>query len=305
MPAMPQTARPSGSPRSLVRLRTIGRSPSPVEDLYHTVLTLKWWQFFLAVGMAFVLANALFAVAYAASPGSISNARPGSFQDAFFFSVQTMATIGYGQMAPASLLGQLLVTVEAVIGVLSFALITGVTFSKFSRPTARVLFAERAVIGPRDGVPHLMFRMANYRHNTIIEAQLRMILLLEEITREGQVMRRPYELPLVRDRNSTFVLTWTAMHAVDEKSPFYGPDAFARLRRQKAEIFLSLSGTDETFAQTIHARRGYRLDDIVEDAYFEDVLSVHADGTRIIDYARFHDVVSTAVWRERHEKAAE
>ncbi|HTQ07631.1 MAG TPA: ion channel [Polyangiaceae bacterium] len=302
---MSQPVRASGPPRALVRLRTIGRSRSPVEDLYHTVLTLKWWQFFLAVGVAFVAANAVFAVAYAASPGSIANARPGSFEDGFFFSVQTMATIGYGQMSPASRLGQVLVTLEAVIGVLSFALITGVTFSKFSRPTARVLFAERAVIGPRDGVPHLMFRMANYRHNTIIEAQLRIILLLEEITLEGQVMRRPYELPLVRDRNSTFVLTWTAMHAIDEKSPFFGPDAFARLRHQKAEIFLSLTGTDETFAQTIHARRGYRLDDVVEGAYFEDVLTVHADGTRIIDYARFHDVVPLSVWRERHKRAAE
>jgi inward rectifier potassium channel len=288
-----------------VRLRTVGRSRSPADDLYHSVLTLKWWQFFLGVGAAFVVANALFALAYALSPGSIANARSGSFEDAFFFSVQTMATIGYGQMAPASRFGQVLVTIEAVIGVLSFALITGVTFSRFARPTARVLFAERAVIGPRDGVPHLMFRMANYRHNTIIEAQLRVILLLEEITLEGQVMRRPYELPLVRDRNSTFVLTWTAMHAIDEKSPFFGPDAFARLRRQKAEIFLSLSGTDETFAQTIYARRGYRLDEVVEDAYFADVLTVHADGTRVIDYGRFHDVVSTTAWREQHKKAAE
>ncbi len=304
---MPTMSRPRAAspPRSLVRLRTLGRSRSPVDDLYHTVLTLKWWQFFLGVGAAFVVANASFALAYALSPGSIANARSGSFEDAFFFSVQTMATIGYGQMAPAARFGQVLVTLEAVIGVLSFALITGVTFSRFARPTARVLFAERAVIGPRDGVPHLMFRMANYRHNTIIEAQLRVILLLEEITLEGQVMRRPYELPLVRERNSTFVLTWTAMHAVDEKSPFFGPDAFARLKRQKAEIFLSLSGTDETFAQTIYARRGYLLDDVVEDAYFADVLTVHADGTRVIDYARFHDVVSAAAWRERHKKTAE
>lgn len=300
--APPRTSSP---PRSLVRLRTIGRSRSPVDDLYHSILTLKWWQFFLCVGLAFVAANAVFAVAYALSPGSIANARSGSLEDAFFFSVQTMATIGYGQMAPATRVAQVLVTIEAVMGVLSFALITGVTFSRFSRPTARVLFAERAVIGPRDGVPHLMFRMANYRHNTIIEAQLRVILLLEEITLEGQVMRRPYELPLVRDRNSTFVLTWTAMHAIDEKSPFFGPDAFVRLRRQKAEIFLSLSGTDETFAQTIYARRGYHLDEVIADAYFADVLTVHSDGTRVIDYARFHDVVPLEAWRERHKKAAE
>jgi inward rectifier potassium channel len=296
--------RASGSPRGFPRLRTVGRASSPIEDLYHTLLTLKWWQLYLAVGVAFVAANAVFALAYMASPGAIANARPGSFEDGFFFSVQTMATIGYGQMAPATRVGHVLVTIEAIIGVLAFALITGITFSKFSRPTARILFSERAVIGPRDGVPHLMFRMANYRHNTILEAQLRVVLLVEEISLEGQVMRRPLELPLVRDRNSTFILSWTAMHPIDDKSPFFGPNAIARLRERKAELFLSLTGTDETFAQTVHARCGYQLDDIVENSYFADVLTVGADGVRVIDYSRFHEVVPvTAVIRAN--KAAE
>jgi inward rectifier potassium channel len=277
------------TPRGFPRLRTVGRAHSP--DVYHTLLTLQWWQFFLSVGLAFVLANAVFACAYALSPGSIANARPGSFEDAFFFSVQTMATIGYGLMAPATRFGHVLVTIEAIIGVLGFALITGITFSKFSRPTARVLFSRYAVIGPRDAVPHLMFRMANYRHNTILEAQLRVILLVEEVTLEGQVMRRPLELPLVRDRNSTFILSWTAMHPIDDKSPFFGPNALARLRERKAELFLSLTGTDETFAQTVHARTSYQLDDIMENSYFADVLTIAADGVRVIDYGRFHDVV--------------
>jgi len=283
--------RVSGAPRGFPRLRAVGRASSPIEDLYHTLLTLKWWQFFLSVGLAFIVANALFALAYAASPGTISNARPGSFEDAFFFSVQTMATIGYGTMSPITRLGHVLVTLEAIVGVLAFALITGITFSKFARPTARILFSERAVIGPRDGIPHLMFRMANYRHNTILEAQLRVVLLVEEISLEGQVLRRPLELPLVRDRNSTFILSWTAMHPIDEKSPFFGPGALERLRERKAELFLSLTGTDETFAQTVHARTGYQLHDIVENAYFADVLTVRPDGLRLIDYTRFHDVV--------------
>jgi inward rectifier potassium channel len=270
----------------------VGRSRAPVADLYHTLLGLKWWQFFLAVGAGFVGANALFALAYVMAPGSIANARPGSFEDGFFFSVQTMATIGYGLMAPATRLGHVLVTLEAIIGVLGFALVTGMTFSRFSRPTARVLFAERAVIGPRDGVPHLMFRMANYRHNAIVEAQLHVLLLMEEVSREGQVMRRPYELELVRDRNSMFVLTWTAMHVIDEKSQFFGPNALERLRERKGELFLTLTGIDETTAQTIHARFNYQLEAIVPDAYFADVLTVQADGTRIIDYAKFHEVVS-------------
>lgn len=300
---MSRPKRSGGSRSNLPRVLAIGRSRSPVDDLYHTLIALKWWQFFLAVGAGFVGANALFAFAYAMVPGSIANARPGSLEDAFFFSVQTMATIGYGLMAPATRFGHLLVTVEAIIGVLGFALVTGMTFSRFSRPTARVLFAESAVIGRRDGVPHLMFRIANYRHNTIIEARLHVLLLLEEVSREGQVMRRPYELPLVRDQNSMFVLTWTAMHVIDEKSPFFGADALARLREKKAELFLTLTGIDETIAQTIYARSSYQLDAIVEDAYFADVLTVRPDGTRIVDYAKFHEVVPAAELRALNRAA--
>jgi inward rectifier potassium channel len=241
--------------------------------------------------VAFLSANALFACAYVMQPGSITNVRPGSFEDAFFFSVQTMATIGYGGMAPATLFGHVMVTFEAIIAMLGVAVITGITFSKFSRPTSRVLFSDKAVIGPRNGVSHLMFRMANWRSNTILEAQLHVILLLEETSDEGHVMRRPHELPLVRDRNPLFALTWTAMHKIDETSPFYGPDAMARLRAQKAQIFLSLMGTDETFSQIVHARRAYDLSDIVMGAQFADVLGSLDDGTRIIDYRSFHEVV--------------
>src|SRR5260221_11624746 len=152
-------------PRSAspIRLRTVGRKWAPHEDLYHTVLTSSWWLFVLLVAVAFLSANALFACAYVMQPGSISNVRPGSFEDAFFFSVQTMATIGYGGMAPATFFGHVMVTFEAIIAMLGVAVVTGITFSKFSRPTARVLFSEKAVIGPRNGVSHLMFRMANWR----------------------------------------------------------------------------------------------------------------------------------------------
>src|SRR6266542_1402328 len=291
---MPQTSKTIPSPPQVSKtfaIRTIGRKWAPHDDLYHSVLTSPWWVFFLLVAAAFVVANAAFAIGYMGQPGSIANAREGSFQDAFFFSVQTMATIGYGGMAPATLFGHVMVTFEAIVAMLGVALVTGITFSKFSRPTVRVLFADKAVIAPRDGVPHLMFRMANWRRNTILEAQLRVILLVEEITQEGQIMRRPKELSLVRDRNPLFLMTWTAMHQIDESSPFHGGDALARLRERKAELYLSLVGTDETFSQMVHARHGYQLSDIVVGAHFADVLTILQDGTRVIDYRPFHDVV--------------
>jgi len=287
---------PPPSRPNLLRIRHIGRKWAPHEDLYHTVLTSSWWLFFLIVAVAFLSANALFGIAYMLQPGSISNSRPGSFEDAFFFSVQTMATIGYGGMAPATLFGHVMVTFEAIVAMLGVALVTGITFSKFAKPTARVLFSDKVVIGPRNGIPHLMFRMANWRRNNILEATLHVILLVEETTDEGQVMRRPVDLPLIRDRNPLFGLTWTAMHKIDENSPFFGPDALDRLRARKAQIFLSLMGTDETFSQTVHSRRAYDLSDIVIGAHFADVISFLEDGTRVIDLRLFHEVVPVTKW---------
>lgn len=272
------------------QIQAIGHRSPFYEDIYHSILTRPWWQFFLVACGVFLGVNAIFAGLYTAQAGAIANARSSSFEDAFFFSVQTMATIGYGGMAPATRFAHIIVTVEALTGTLYTALLTGLTFAKFARPRARVLFSEKAVVAPRNGVPHLMFRMANWRRNNIVEAQLRVVLLVIERTTEGEEMRRPIELPLVRDRNAVFILTWSAMHRIDETSPFYGPDAAERLRAMGAQIFLTITGTDETIGQTVHARYAYDLNDILWDWRFVDVLRVLPDGTRIIDYARFHEV---------------
>ncbi len=271
--------------------RALGRRFSPFQDLYHVILTRSWTEFFLLLSFVFLSVNALFAVVYAAQPGSIVGARTGSLEDAFYFSVQTMATIGYGAMSPATRFAHIMVTLEAILGMLGVALVTGITFAKFARPTARVLFSEKICLATRDGVPHLLFRMANWRHNNIIEAQLRVLVLVRQQTREGESIRVPIELPLVRERTALFLLSWQAMHRIDEKSPFYGEGAIARLREQNADIILSLSGTDETFAASVHARYSYKPDDIVINARFRDVLTIYPDGSREIDYRHFHEVV--------------
>lgn len=273
------------------KIGTIGRTRRPMEDVYHWVLTRTWAQFFALVTLAFVAINTLFAALYVAVPGSITSARQGSFEDAFFFSVHTMGTIGYGSMAPATRYANVVVSVEALVGMISVALMTGMTFAKFAKPTAKILFSDKMVIHPRDGVPHLCFRLANWRHNQVAEAQLRMFMLMTERTAEGDLLRRPVDLPLVRDNNATFGLTWLAMHRIDASSPFHGPDAMAQLRARHAELYLTIIGYDETIAQTIHARFAYGLDDIVPDAKFADILRIDADGTRVIDYSKFHEVV--------------
>jgi inward rectifier potassium channel len=297
-PPRPLAARQSASPprkptaadarASLPSVKAVGRRLAPHEDIYHWVLTLGWAAFMGWVTVAYFAVNAIFALGYALVPGCVTGV--GGFVDAFFFSVQTFATIGYGVMAPQTFYAHALVTLEALAGILATATITGVTFARFARPTAKVLFSDRAVIANRNGVPHLQFRMANWRRNQIAEAQLHVMVLLTETTAEGETLRRPTALRLLRDKNTMFVLTWTAMHPIEADSPFYGDGALERLQAMKAELFLSLSGLDETIGQTIHTRYRYKLDEIVTNARFADVLSVDEDGVRTIDFDKFHDI---------------
>lgn len=291
---------PSRPPEMRVRLRkdnpptlnvrAKGQHRAIHDDLYHFILTRPWWQFLALLTMTFVVVNTCFAVVYKLAPGAISNARPGSFEDAFFFSVQTLATIGYGSMAPVTRVGHVLVTIEALAGMLGVALTTGITYAKFSKPTARILFSESMVIGPRNGVPHLMFRMANWRRNNIFHASVRAYILVNERTTEGDVMRRVFDLPLVRDSNPSFVLTWSAMHEIKEGSPFFGPDALGRLRAEGAQMIVMLTGTDDTLSQQVHARHVYTMDDVIANARLSDMITLLPDGTREIDYVKMHDV---------------
>lgn len=273
-----------------VSLRIRGRPFEPHKDLYHYVLSVSWLGFFVIVFLLYVAVNVLFAATYRLAPNCISGVH--DFEAAFYFSVQTMATIGYGTFAPATRFGHVLVTFEAITGVFATAMVTGLTFAKFARPTARVIFASKVVIAPRNGVPHLMFRVANARNNTVVEAQLRVTVLVNEKTREGDLMRRQVDVPLVRPQTSLFALSWTAMHEITEKSLFFGPTALDDLRAKNAEILLSLSGLDDTISQPIHARYRYAIDDVVHDHKFKDVISTDEHGGRVLDYSVFHDIVA-------------
>ena len=202
-----------------------------------------------------------------------------------------MSTIGYGSLAPGTRLAHYVMTLQAVTNIVLVALFTGITFAKFSRPTARVLFTHKAVVSMRDGVPHLMVRMANWRHNQVVEAQLRMVIIALETTKEGDVLRRPVELKLVRDRTPFFLLTFTAMHVIDETSPFFDKERVEKYRADRADLIMSFSGLDETLGQQIHARHVYAIDDIVWGAHFSNVLTILPDGAREIDYTQFHEIV--------------
>jgi inward rectifier potassium channel len=274
----------------------------PGKDLYHYLLTASWRKLFVLLMLGYVGANAGFAAGYLAIGDAIEEARPGSFADAFFFSVQTMATIGYGKMAPRGLGANLLVAAEALIGLLAVAVVTGLVFAKFSRPTARVLFSRVAVIAPYEKVPSLMFRMANERANQIVEAQLRVAVVRNETTAEGETVRRVHDLSLRRSHSSLFALTWTAIHPITPQSPLHGEDAQS-MEEKETDIVVSLTGFDESLSQTIHARHAYGPGQVVWNARFRDLFTNLADGTRAIDYRKFHDILPLEPER-RAEKVA-
>ncbi len=259
-------------------------------DPYHLLLTIPWSGFLALTTLGYFATNALFALIYLAGGDCIANARHGSFSDAFFFSVQTMDTIGYGAMYPRTFYANMVVTLEALIGLLGVAMGTGLAFARFSRPTARVTFSSVAVIAPYNGVPTLMFRTANQRRNQILEAQLRVRLVRDEISQEGHFMRRFHDLKLLRSQNPVFTLTWTAMHQIDEHSPLYGVTA-QMLAEAETMLVISLTGIDETVSQTIYARHTFVAHEILWNVRFVDIVSRSKDGERSIDYTRFHDVM--------------
>lgn len=258
-------------------------------DLYHLLLRLRWSELLLGVIAAYLLANGIFALLYLAG-GGVSGARPGSFWDAFLFSVQTISTIGYGGMQPTGAWANAVVAAEALVGLLAFAVVAGLVFARFSRPTARILFSRVAVIGPYQRQPALMIRMANARGNHVVDAHLKLTVLQDQVTAEGIPMRTFSDLPLRRALAPLFGITWTAVHVIDEKSPLHGVTQ-QELATRHAEIIAVLVGTDETFNQSIHALHSWLPEEIAWDARFADILERHPDGHTTIHFDRFHDVL--------------
>lgn len=267
----------------------LGATSQPWRDTYHRLLRLTWTQFLGLICLLYLFSNTLFALLYLAGGDCIQNARPGSFWDVFFFSVQTMATIGYGALYPKTVYANAIVAIEALVGLLGVATITGLTFARISLPTARVLFSQVATIVIHDGVPTLMFRAANKRRSQIVEAQMRVTLVRNEVTAEGKFMRRLLDLPLMRSQTPIFALTWTVMHPIDPSSPLYGytPEM---LIEKEVELVVTLTGIDETVSQTVHARHSFLVEEILWNVNFVDIFSVDQQGQRYIDYTKFHDV---------------
>ena len=236
--------------------------------------------------MVYLGTNLLFAFAYLwCGDGAITNAQPGSLLDVFFFSVQTMATIGYGRMTPVGHWPNGIVTFEAFFGIVYSALTTGLAFARFTRPTAGVRFSKVAIVGNHDGIKTLKFRVLNERSSHIVEAQLRLWLIAESMTVEGERYRRSVELPLHRAESPVFSLTWTAMHSLDESSPL--AECLAQSSNQQWHLLITFTGYHESLANQVYARHVYVPKDIQQNATFMDIVTVLPDGGRVIELANF------------------
>ncbi|GGP22458.1 ion channel [Silvimonas iriomotensis] len=233
--------------------------------------------------------NLVFATFYSMGLHPIANQYPAGFWGAFFFSVETIATVGYGDMHPQSVYGHVIATVEIFTGMMSIALITGVMFARFSRPHARIMFSHNPVIRPIDGQMMLMMRAANARQNVIVDASARLRLIRQESAVEGLQIRRIHDLHLVRHQHPMFVLSWTLMHVIDESSPLYGMTA-ADLARTDSMLVLSLDGTDETTTQTMRSRQSYNHEQIRWQYAYADLLYKDEDGQMHVDYTRMNEI---------------
>lgn len=254
---------------------------------------MGWPAFFGMFALVFLALNLVFAGFYALDPAGLKDIGAGPGECAllrgFFFSVHTIATVGYGNVYPASLYVNAVVVIEIALGILVFALTSGLAFARFSIPTARVLFSDVAVIREFEGRPTLMFRAANQRNNLIVEASVRLSILRNQPD-GANVMRRFFDLPLIRSSSPVFALSWLVMHQIDESSPLYGVTQLD-FDSSGDELIVLMSGTDSSVSQIINARHAFGAGQILWDHHFVDVLGVDASGRRQIDYRRFHEAV--------------
>jgi inward rectifier potassium channel len=272
-------------------VRVVGDRRAPLRDFYHGLLKRPWWVTIAAISGAFLFANAVFAVGYMLA-GGIAHVGPRLFLDDFFFSVQTMGTIGYGAMYPESAAANILVVAESITSLTLTALATGLVFAKFSRSTARLVFTREAVISPVDGVPTLMFRVSNQRGNRIVDAQIRSVLVRNEKTGEGKTFYRMLDLRLTRERALSLSRSWSVMHPISRESPLYGRTP-EQLASDETEIGVMVIGLDETSMQPLHASHQYFARQVLWGARHADILSEAEDGNLILDLNKFHDTETT------------
>jgi inward rectifier potassium channel len=259
-------------------------------DISHRCMTASWPSFIGGAGLVFIVFNAVFAAFYWIGDQPIANVAGGAYIDYLYFSIETLSTAGYGDMHPQTHYGHFVAAVELFTGIFSMSLMTGLIFARFSRPNARLLFAENPVISDHDGQPTLMVRLANERHNIISNATARLWVFKDIVSQEGQSFRRFSELPLVRNESPALALSWTLFHILDETSPLHGLDGEG-FAAGNISLVVVVSGYDVVAAQTVHARKSWDHPQIRFGHRYAEILGTTDDGRLRIDYGKFHETI--------------
>jgi inward rectifier potassium channel len=256
-------------------------------DAYHWLLTLRWPQFSACVFGIYLAINLIFSFCYYLKAGCIAGNESNSWADSFFFSVETLATVGYGHMYPETLFGHIIATMEIIVGMFGMAIVTGLIFIRFSRPVARILFSESLVLAPFDGTPALMYRVANLRDQSMAEAEFRILLMRKELTKEGEVMRRFYPLTLQFDRLILFPAIVTIRHIIDENSPMHGV-TLADMERDDYRLIASIVCIDTVIPAPVQSSKPYTWKDIRVNHTFAEVYHEIDGNSLTVDYSLLH-----------------
>jgi inward rectifier potassium channel len=300
----PITAAPGEASKTRVvrigsrEIETLGLAPGFWSDLYHRSLTVYWPAFFATAAAIFIVLNAVFAFLFWLGNDPVANVAPNLPLPVslFYFSIETLATVGYGDMHPQTNYGHLVATVEIFTGMSFLAVMTGLIFARFSRPRALFLFADHPVVTMQQGRPTLMIRVANARTNTISQATARLWVIRLENMSEGHQLRRYYELKLDRREHPMFGLSWTLFHIIDETSPLYDL-APGDLAAMEAVLVLNVGGVDDNSAQQLYARKIYSCEAIRWNHRYDDMTSLSAENRLVLDYRLFHQVVPDGLAR--------
>jgi inward rectifier potassium channel len=276
---------------------THGVSAQIWHDAYHYAMTSSWPLFFGVFAGLFVSLNFLFAVLYSFDPGSIANQFPKGFWGGFFFSVETLATVGYGDMHPQTVYGHIVSTIEIFIGMSGIAMITGVMFARFSRPKAKILFTRHPVTYRHNGEQVMSIRIANTRMNIIAEASAKLRMLVVEQTVEDTRFTRIVDLPLKRDQHPMFSLGWNLFHVIDHDSPFFNK-SINDLEKLQMRLILSVDGIDETTSQNLRARHIYSWQDLRFNHRYRDISSYDDQMNSHLDFSLFHEIEAEQLAQE-------
>ncbi|MDB5121690.1 MAG: ion transporter [Sphingobacteriales bacterium] len=261
-------------------------------DTYNSLITMSWSKFLFLILVAYLAINTLFAYLYMLIGiehlnGVVPGAWLNNFFDAFFFSAQTISTVGYGHISPKGFITSLLAAIESMLGLLSFALATGLLYGRFSRPSAKIMYSENMVIAPFEDGEALMFRLANYRSNQLIEIEAQ-VLFSMNVNENGNVFRKYWPLNLERNKISILTLSWTVVHPINSESPLWELTT-ADLKENKAEFIIFLKAFDDTFSQTVHSRTSYSYERVVWKAKFKSAIETDSNGILTLDMGAISD----------------